>query len=55
MGRLLMERKAYTDALSYLKTYLENQPAAADAESVKSAIAYAEKMAGMPEPGAPQR
>jgi tetratricopeptide (TPR) repeat protein len=48
MGSLLMERKAYGEALPYLKAYLQNQPTPNDAEAMKSAIAFAEKMAGGP-------
>ena len=54
LGKLLMERRAYAEALPYLKAYLENQPASNDAESVKGAITYAEKMAGMPGQDVPQ-
>ncbi len=50
MGKLLMERKAYAEALPYLKAYLQNQPASTDAEAVRGAITYAEKMAGVPNP-----
>jgi tetratricopeptide (TPR) repeat protein len=55
MGTRLMERKAYADALPYLKAYLRNQPTSCDAEAVKGAIAYAEKMADMPRHDAPER
>jgi hypothetical protein len=50
-----MDRKAYAEALPYLKAYLQNQPAANDAEAVKGAIAHAEQMADMPGPDAPER
>jgi Tfp pilus assembly protein PilF len=55
MGTLLMERKAYAEALPYLKAYLQDQPTSNDAEAVKGAITYAERMAGVPGPDAPQR
>lgn len=55
MGMLLMGRKAYAEALPYLKAYLQNLPASTDAESVRSAITYAEKMAGMPSLDASQK
>jgi tetratricopeptide (TPR) repeat protein len=55
LGTLLMDRKAYAEALPYLKAYLQNQPAANDAEAVKGAIAHAEQMADMPGPDAPER
>jgi tetratricopeptide (TPR) repeat protein len=47
MGTILIEKKAYAEALPYLKAYLQNQPSSTDAEEVKSAIAHAEKMAGL--------
>ena len=44
MGTLLIQRRAYAEALPYLRAYLENQPEPADAGTVKGEIAYAEKM-----------
>ena len=49
LGVLLMERKAYSEAVPYLKAYLQDQPASTDAETVKSAIEYAEKMTRTPD------
>jgi tetratricopeptide (TPR) repeat protein len=44
MGTLLMQRKAYAEALPYLRAYLQSQPESTDAGKVQGAIAYAEKM-----------
>lgn len=44
MGTLLMQRKAYAEALPYLRAYLESKPESTDAATVQGAIAYAEKM-----------
>ncbi len=55
MGTLLMQRRAYSEALPYLRAYLENQPEPPDSGAVKGEIAYAEKMTAAPSPGTPER
>lgn len=44
MGTLLMARKAYGEAIPYLRAYLQSQPQSADAASVRGSIVYAERM-----------
>ena len=55
IGTLLMQRKAYGEALPYLRAYLQRQPGSTDAGAVQGAISYAEKMtAARAGPGAPE-
>lgn len=55
MGTLLIQRRAYAEALPYLRAYLQNQPEPADAVAVRGQIAYAEKMTAAPGPSPPER